>query len=560
MRLSLRVWECIGFAAAVLAAGSLVAAQAPATISPAVKTAFATFSAKRLLGHIRVLSSDKFEGRGPGTVGEKLSIQYIQEQFQKVGLAPGNPDGTYLQNVPLEGITADPKTIRLTFRDHGKSLSTRFGQDYVAWTKRIVPDVKSRGELVFVGYGIDAPTFHWNDFKGANLKGKILVVLVNNPSFKYLGGKKAMTYYGRWTYKFEEAARLGAAGCLIVHETVPAGYPWAVVQGSWMGEQFTLANPNKNMNRAPFEGWISHETAEKLFRMAGKNFDRLEAAAQRRDFRPVALGVSAQMEIHNALREVDSHNVVGKLEGSDPKLRNQYVIYTAHWDHFGKKDGKIFHGADDNGSGVSALIELGRAFKALPKPPRRTLIFISVTAEEQGLLGSEYYTEHPLYPLARTAANINMDALNVWGPTRDIVSIGMGESTIDKTIEAAAHALGRVVHPDPEPGKGYFFRSDHFNFVKQGVPAFDPDAGIDYIGKPAGWGEKIHAEFIANDYHKPSDVIKPNWNMKGTISDCELFFLVGYDLANAPGMPEWNPGSEFRAAREASLKAAGMKE
>jgi Zn-dependent M28 family amino/carboxypeptidase len=543
--------------AAGLAVAALVAAQAPSAIPPAVKTAFATLSPDRLLAHIRVLSSDKYEGRGPGTAGEQLSIRYIEDQFKSVGLAPGNPDGSYLQNVPLEGIAADPTNIKLAFSDHGKSLAPRFGDDYVAWTKRIVPESISSGELVFAGYEIQAPTYHWDDIKGANLKGKVLVVLVNNPPFKYLDGKKAMTYYGRWTYKFEEAARLGAAGCLIIHETGPAGYPWAVVHGSWTGEQFTLANANKNMDRAPFEGWITHETAEKLFAMAGKSLAKLEAAAQRRDFRPVPLGVKARMEIHNKLREIQSHNVVGKLEGSDPKLRNEYVIYTAHWDHLGKHNGQIFHGADDNGSGVAALIELARAFKALPKAPRRALLFISVTAEEQGLLGSQYYAEHPLYPLARTAADINMDALNVWGPTRDIVSIGMGESTIDHTVEAAAKALGRAVRPDPEPGKGYFFRSDHFNFVKKGVPAFDPDSGVDYIGKPAGWGEKIHADYTAHDYHKPSDVIKSGWNLEGTVKDCDLFFLVGYDVANSEKMPTWKPGSEFRAARMASLRAAG---
>jgi len=545
---------------ACLAGTILLGAQTRAAVPVAVKTAFATFSAARLMEHIRVLSSDRFEGRGPGTSGETLSIQYIEEQFRKIGLAPGNPDGSYLQKVPLEGITADPATIRLQFSGKGRSLVPRFGSDYVAWTKRIVPEVQSSGELVFAGYGIDAPTFHWNDFKGADLKGKVLVVMVNNPPFKYLAGKKAMTYYGRWTYKFEEAARRGAAGCLIVHETGPAGYPWAVVQGSWTGEQFTLANPNRNMDRAPFEGWITHETAEKLFAMAGKNLAALEAAAQRRDFHPVPLGITASMTIHNALREVDSHNVIGKIEGSDPKRKQEYVIYTAHWDHLGKHNGQIFHGADDNASGVAALIEIARAYKALPKPPRRTILFLSVTSEEQGLLGSEYYAEHPLYALARTAADINMDALNVWGPTRDIVSIGMGESTIDQTVAAAARALGRTVRPDPEPGKGYFFRSDHFNFVKHGVPAFDPDSGIEYIGKPAGWGEKKHAEFTANDYHKPSDVIQPDWDLEGTVKDCELFFLVGYEVANAEKMPRWNPGSEFRAARVASLKAAGIEE
>lgn len=532
-----------------LAIVAATSAQGTQAIRASVQHAFATLSPARLLKHIRVLSSDKFQGRGPGTVGEQLSIQYIQDQFKSVGLAPGNPNGTYLQNVPLEGITVDPASVRLAFSARGQSLAPKFGDDYVAWTKRIVPEAISSGQLVFAGYEIQAPAFHWDDIKGANLKGKILVVLVNNPPFKYLGGKKVMTYYGRWTYKFEEAARLGAAGCLVIHETGPAGYPWAVVQGTWTGEQFTLANANKNMDRAPFEGWITHDTAEKLFALSGHDLSKLEAAAQRRDFRPVPLGIDARMEIHNSLRLIQSHNVIGKIEGSDPRLRSEYVVYTAHWDHLGMHNGEIFHGADDNGSGVSALIEMARAFKSLPKPPRRTLLFLSVTAEEQGLLGSEYYTEHPLYPLARTAADINMDALNVWGPTRDIVSIGMGESDIDRTVDSAAKALGRVVRPDPEPGKGFFFRSDHFNFVKHGVPAFDPDSGVDYIGKPAGWGAKLHADFTAHDYHKPTDVIKPDWNLEGLVKDCDLFFLVGYDLANSPTMPVFNTGSEFHTAR-----------
>ncbi|HEV2385804.1 MAG TPA: M20/M25/M40 family metallo-hydrolase [Candidatus Acidoferrales bacterium] len=551
-------WRAFAAAvAACLAAAALAAPRASQAIPAAVNAVLATLSADRLMAHIRVLSADKFDGRGPGTTGEQLSIAYIGDQFRGIGLAPGNLDGNYLQNVPMEGITPVPGSVKLGFAGAGSEFNPRFGDDYIAWTKRLVEESAAQGELVFAGYEIQAPEFRWDDIKGANLKGKILLVLVNNPPFRTIAGKQAMTYYGRWAYKYEEAARLGAAGCLIIHETGAAGYPWAVVRGSWTGEQFTLANPNRNMDREPFEGWVTQETAGRLFQMGGKNLATLEAAAQRRDFKPVPLGVTARLGLRNTLRAVQSHNVIGRIDGSDPNLRNQYVIYTAHWDHLGDHSGQIYHGAVDNASGVAALIEIARAYKALPKPPSRTMIFLSVTAEEQGLLGSEYYAEHPLYPLARTAADINMDALNVWGPTRDIVSIGMGESTLDNTVAASARALGRIVRPDPEPEKGFFFRSDHFNFVKAGVPAFDPDSGVDYSGKPAGYGDKVRASYTANNYHKPTDVIYPDWNLAGLVDDCKLYFLVGYNVAENAAMPAWNPGSEFRAARMKSIATAG---
>src|SRR6202045_2014810 len=394
--------------------------------------ALRSFSGDRLLGHIRTLSSDEFEGRGPGSRGEQLTIKYVEDQYRSSGLEPGNPDGTYLQSVPLVSITPD-KGMKMMFSGHGRTLEPKFQDDYVAWSKRVTDSSSVDNDIVFVGYGVQAPEFQWDDFKGVDVKGKILVVLINDPPVpdpsdpakldpKTFGGS-AMTYYGRWTYKFEKAAQLGAAGCVIIHQTDRAGYPWEVVRNSWSGTQFDLAAPDKNMGRLAVESWISSDFAAKLFRAAGQDLDKRIAAAARRDFKPVPLGIHAKLTIHNALQTIDSHNVIAKLTGSDPDLKNSYVIYTAHWDHFGigpeVNGDKIYHGAVDNASGSAALLEMARAYKQLSQPPRRTILFLSVTGEEQGLLGSQYYAEHPLYPLARTTLDINMDGMNVHGMTRD---------------------------------------------------------------------------------------------------------------------------------------------
>jgi Zn-dependent M28 family amino/carboxypeptidase len=540
---------------AALGAASLASARAQSPPSGGV----ASFSADRLLGHIRRLSSDEFEGRGPGTKGELRTLAYLEEQFRDMGLEPGNPDGTYLQTVPLVGIQPDPQ-MELAFTGQGKTMHAVFQKDFVAWTKRMVDSVGIDADMIFVGYGVQAPEYGWDDFKGVDVKGKVIVVLINDPPVpdQTMFGGKAMTYYGRWTYKFEKAAELGAVGCLIVHETAPAGYPWDVVRNSWSAEQFDLVSPDKNMHRAAVEGWITHEQAQALFRAAGRDFDALKKKAVSADFHPVPLGMKAQVKIHNSLRTIESHNVIAKRTGSDPALKNEYVIYSAHWDHFGigpeVKGDKIYHGAADNASGTAALLEIARAYKRLTIPPRRTILFLSVTAEEQGLLGSRYYAEHPLYPIVRTAADINMDGMNQWGRTRDITIVGNGKSTLDDVVAAAAHEQGRTVKPDPEPEKGYYFRSDHFSFAKAGVPAFDPDSGIDYVGKPAGWGMAKRQQYTENDYHKPSDVIKPDWDLSGAIQDSQLYFLVGYRVANALQMPEWNRDAEFRAIRAASRK------
>jgi Zn-dependent M28 family amino/carboxypeptidase len=522
----------------------------------------------QVLKHTKVLSSDEYEGRGPGTNGEVLTVDYVTEQLRGLGLKPGNTDGTFIQRVPLVGIT--PAPANLVFKKGSEERTLTWKDDVVAWTKHVAPEASiENSDLVFVGYGVVAPEFNWDDYKGLDVKGKTLVMLVNDPPVpdpanpaeldaKTFGGK-AMTYYGRWTYKYEIAAEKGAAGVLLVHETGPAGYPFDVVQ-SKVAEQFDLVTPDKNMGRVAVEGWITLDRARDLLRMAGQDFDKLKAEAATREFKPVPLGVRASMTIKNTLRTIESKNVVAKLEGRDPRLKNEYVIYTAHWDHLGigpaVNGDKIYNGAVDNAVGTGGLIEIARAFTKLPTPPKRSILFLSVTAEEQGLLGSQYYSVTPIYPLAKTAANINMDGLNVHGRTKDLTLIGYGASDLDDYARDVAGEQGRVIRPDPEPEKGFYYRSDHFNFAKFGVPALDPDQGIDYIGKPADYGEKIRADYTEHDYHQPSDVVKADWDLSGAREDLKVFFAVGFRVAEADKLPEWKPGNEFKAKREEMLKNA----
>jgi Zn-dependent M28 family amino/carboxypeptidase len=527
-----------------------------------------TITADGLMRHIKTLASDEFEGRGPGTHGEDLSINYIAEQFKQVGLAPGNTDGTYFQKVPLVGITTNQNT-QMNVSVAGRDMTLKFGDDFVARTVRVVEKTGFDADMVFVGYGVVAPEYGWDDYKGQDVRGKVLVMLVNDPPVpdpkdptkldeKMFKGR-AMTYYGRWTYKYEIAAEKGAAGVLVVHETGPAGYPWAVPKGSFTIENFDLVSKDKNMSRVNIEGWITEPKTRELMQAAGLNFDELKKQALRKDFQPVPMKAHARLNIESQIRYINSHNVIGKLEGADPKVKDEYVIYTAHWDHLGiglpdARGDKIYNGALDNASGVAGLIEIARAFKAAAAPPRRSILFLAVTAEEKGLIGSKYYAENPIYPLAKTLAEINMDGLNQWGPTRDLTVIGLGNSTLDDVLKEAAAERGRVLHPDAEPEKGFYYRSDHFNFAKQGVPALDPESGVDYIGKPADWGMKKRDEYTENDYHKPSDEIKPDWNLAGAAEDARLLMVVGYRVANADKFPEWKPGTEFKARREAMLK------
>lgn len=521
--------------------------------------ALAAIDTATLMQHIRVLASDSLMGRQPGTPGEDKAVAYIEGQFKSMGLKPGNTDGTYIQKVPLVGITVkNAPTLTLAKGSATKALKWR--EDYVAWTKHVQPLASlDKSELVFVGYGTEAPEFKWDDFKGLDVTGKTLVMLVNDPPLDdttQFGGKR-MTYYGRWTYKYEQGMKHKAAGVLLVHETDRAGYPFTVVQGK-TAEQFDLVTPDKNMSRSSVEGWITSDQAKALFTMAGQNFDSLKAHAATRAFQPIPLGVTASVRLENNLRTVDSRNVMAKLEGGDPVLKDEYVIYTSHWDHFGigvKVNGdSIYNGADDNASGVAGLLTLAKAFHAMKTPPRRSILFVSVTAEEQGLLGSEYYAVTPVYPLAKTLANINMDELNVWGLTKDITVIGLGNSELDDYAKAAAAEQGRTLRPDAQPEKGFYYRSDHFNFAKVGVPAFYSEGGIDFVGKPAGFGMQKREEFDNNDYHKPTDEIKPGWDLSGAAQDLDLFLTMGYRIANAPKFPEWRAGNEFRAIREKQLK------
>lgn len=524
-------------------------------------------STDAILGDIKQLASDEFEGRAPGSKGETLSVQYISDQFQKAGLEPGNPDGSWAQKVPLVAIKGTPSPLVVTKGAVKKSFKP--GIDFVAFSKHVADDVRlENSELVFVGYGVQAPEYNWDDFKGVDVKGKTLVVLVNDPPIpdpsdpkeldpKTFGGK-AMTYYGRWTYKYEKAAELGAAGVLIVHETYPAGYPWPVVQGM-AAERFNLAAPDKNLGRSKVEGWLTMEAATDLLKMAGQDYQKLKALAATKDFKAVPLGLAASLDLKQALRTVDSQNVIGRLPGSDPALKNEYVIYTAHWDHFGHcapVDGDdICNGALDNASGVATIIEIAREMKKVQPAPKRTILFLSVTAEEQGLLGSEYYGNYPLYPLEKTLGVINIDGINQWGKTSDLVVVGLGASDLDDYAAAAAREQNRTLKPDAEPEKGFYYRSDHFNFAKKGVPAFDPDAGVDYIGKPPGYSQQKRDEYTNNDYHKPSDQIKADWDLAGAADDAKLFLAMGYRLAQANKYPEWKPGNEFRSIREAALAA-----
>ena len=528
--------------------------------TPVPAEALAAFDTATVMQHIRVLSADSLMGRGPGTAGEEKSVVYLESQFKAMGLEPGNPDGSYIQKVPLVGITVK-NSPTLTFTKGGTSTALKWHDDYVAWTKHVSPTASLKNsELVFVGYGVEAPQFGWDDFKGVDLTGKTMVVLVNDPPVAdtaIFGGAR-MTYYGRWTYKYEQGMKHKAAGVLIVHQTERAGYPFAVVQGK-TAEQFDLVTPDKNMNRSEVEGWISLDQAKALFTLAGQDFAALERKAATKDFTPVPLGVTASVTLQNTLRTVDSRNVVAMLEGSDPALKNEYVIYTAHWDHFGVgekiKGDSIYNGASDNATGTAGLLAMAKAFAAAKTAPKRSILFLSVTSEEQGLLGSQYYGMMPLYPLNKTLANINMDGLNTWGKTKDVVVIGLGASDLDDYARAAAAEQGgRSLRGDAEPEKGFYYRSDHFNFAKVGVPAFDPESGIEYVGKDAAYGRKTRDEYTENDYHKPSDEIKPGWELSGAVQDLQLFFTIGYRVASAARYPEWKAGNEFKAIRDKSLK------
>ena len=508
---------------------------------------------------IKTLASDEFQGRLPATEGETKTINYLRDEYRKIGLKPGNGD-SYFQEVGLVQITSHPDE-RLEIKGTGRGLSLGLGSQFVAQTRRMVDKIDVRdAEMVFAGYGIVAPEYNWNDYAGLDAKGKIVVVLVNDPGFatqdSALFTGRAMTYYGRWTYKYEEAARQGAAGVLIVHEPAPAGYPWFVVQSGWSGPEFHMEAADKNMSRCQFEGWISGIAARSLFGQAGLNYEEEIDKAAKPGFTYQPFGLTASLSLTNDISYSKSNNVLALLPGTD--RADEIVIYSAHWDHFGvnpEMDGdNIFNGARDNATGTAALLELADAFVNAPEPPRRSILFLAVTAEEQGLLGSAYYAAHPVYPLNKTVAALNMDALNIFGKMKDITVIGLGNSQLDAYVEAAATAQGRYVRPDPEPEKGIFFRSDHFSFAKEGVPSLYTKMGIDHVSKSQDEVLAISNKWTAELYHKPGDEYDPaTWDLSGAIDDIRLMFRVGYQLSRENTFPEWNDGNAFKARRDADM-------
>jgi Zn-dependent M28 family amino/carboxypeptidase len=554
--------KLIAHFSSVLLLTSLFTSPVATASSTPQQTAIDAITAEELLRHIKILSSDEFEGRAPGSKGEERSVKYIIDQFKSLGVKPGNPDGTYIQEVPLAGITSAPIA---SFTVRGQTTSLKFPDDYVASSARLQSriDVKDSG-IVFVGYGIVAPEYQWDDYKDVDVKGKTILMLINDPPLadpsdpskldeKMFKGK-AMTYYGRWTYKYEIAAEKGAAAAVIIHETGPAAYPYSVVRTSWSKENFELDAPDKNVGFVSVRSWVTSDAARKLFSDCGQDFNVLKKSALSKDFRPVRLDAKANFAITQQVRSFKSHNVIGKLEGNDTKLKDEYVIFSAHWDHLGQhkelKGDQIFNGAVDNASGVAAVIALAKACAKIKTS--RTLLFLSTTAEEAGLLGAKYYAQNPLYPLAKTLADINIDELNVWGKARDIQDTSFGFSTLDDMLAAAARQQDRTAVPNPRPEKGTIYRADNFEFSKVGLPSLYIGPGEHLLSRAENAPLRSD-DFDLKDYHQVTDQIHPDWDLSGAVQDIQLLFEVGYQVANANKYPEWKPGNEFKPKRDAML-------
>lgn len=513
-------------------------------------------TADEIKSQIAVLADDSLMGRKPFTKGEEKTINYISSQFKKLGLEPGNK-GSYFQDVPMVEATA---TMAPTMSVSGAKGNFTFNavKDYVIFTKREVPtiDIKN-APVIFAGYGIVAPEYHWNDYANLDVKGKVVMVLVNDPGFKspeHLFKGDTMTYYGRWTYKFEEAARQGAAGILVIHQTDPASYGWKVVKNSNTGAKLFLQQPDKHRNRCEIEGWITDTAAQKLLATAGITGD-IRDYARKKDFKAVALGLNMTVGLKNNLKFSMSHNVIATLKGTARPDEN--IIYTAHWDHFGIgtpiKGDSIYNGAVDNASGTAALISIAKAYTALKTKPQRTIVFLSVTGEEQGLLGSEYYATHPVFPLNKTVANLNMDALGFFGLTKDIQVTGKGQNDLEDEVAAEAGKYGWHTVGDKKPGAGSYYRSDHFNFAKVGVPALDINNGEESLDHEAGWAKKQADDYNDNRYHQPSDSYSADMNTTGMAQIANIMYNIGLKLANETTFPGWKPGSEFKAIRDKSM-------
>jgi len=513
-----------------------------------------TITTAEIDGYLRFLSSDLLEGRAPATRGGALTAAYLASQLRAFGLQPGN-DTSYLQSVPIDVVTADAGSMKL--EASGKATATfRHPDDVVVWAGSAVPASAAAGELVFVGYGANAPEYRWDDFKNVDVRGKVLLILVNDPPApadepNHFGGR-AMTYYGRWTYKFEEAERRGAAGALIVHTTQAAGYPWQTVVGSWSRENRMSPRPQGASAPLGVRGWITSEAATAMLRQAGLDLDTLSARATRRDFAPVATGITVDLSFRNSVRNLRSDNVVGIVRGGDPDLRDEYVVFSAHWDHFGigpvVRGDSIYNGALDNASGTADLLAVARA-AAAGAPPRRSLLFAFVTAEESGLLGSAYFAENPTVPAEKIIANLNVDGGNLLGRTRDLRVLGDNKSSLGPALAAMVRPRGMRLTPDEHPERGYFYRSDHFSFAKAGIPSVSIGAGTDFIGRPREWGPQQQEEYTSMRYHQPSDEYRPDFDLTGAVQLSEIVLGFGRHVANAAARPTWNRDAEFRAVR-----------
>jgi Zn-dependent M28 family amino/carboxypeptidase len=512
-------------------------------------------SGEKMRAHVKYLASDELEGRGVGTRGEKLATDYLATQLRLEGVRPAGDGGTYFQTVPLVGSSTLPQAT-LTAHGRGRDVSLTYSKDFVGTAQSQRPENDFDAEVVFVGHGISAPEFGWDDYKGVDVKGKVLIFFTNEPPSEdpdFFAGP-ALTYYGRWTYKFEEATRRGAAAALIIHTTPTAGYGWGVVSGSWSQEQSELKLKPSEQG-LELAGWLTQEAGARLMSSTGKTLDELLAMANEKSFRAMPLGFKIRGHIPVKLREIESRNVIGRVDGADARLSSQAVLFTAHWDHLGVgvpvKGDAIYNGAVDNATGCAMVLEIARVWAALPVKPKRSALFVFVTAEEQGLLGSQYYGEHPVLPAARTEADINFDAFYPFGKTRDVHVTGAERTSLWPIVQNDAKRMGLEIKPDAQPGQGHYYRSDHFSLARVGIPAFSIDAGTDYIGKPAGFGQKVFEEYNSEHYHQPSDEYHDDWDFASMEQMANFGLTLGIDFANTPKLAGWKQGDEFFGKRSA---------
>ena len=527
--------------------------------NPTAEAAAQQITGDYMRGIVVEISDDRYEGRGPGSRGDEMAREYLVERMQELGLEPGGEDGSWEQPFDLVGVNAGQPDA-WTFDGHGKSMTLKQWDQFIVGSG--IQEERSEfsdAEVVFVGYGIQAPEYDWDDYKGADLKGKVLLMMNNDPDWDpELFGGETRLWYGRWDYKYLSAARQGAVGAIIIHTSPSAGYPFQVVQTSWTGVQFEL--PAGDEPRSQVAAWVTEDSARDLIAMAGLDLDELREAAYNRDFEPVPLGITTSLGMDVEITRVKSANVLGLIEGSDPVLKDEVVIYTAHHDHLGigtpNEDGDaIYNGAMDNATGVAQVMAIARAIKALPEAPRRSVLVNLVGAEEQGLLGSEYYAANPTFAPGRIAANLNYDGGNIWGHTHDLTFVGLGKSTVDEIVTLIAGEQGRVVKPDQFSDRGYFYRSDQFSFAKIGVPAMYLDTGTDFVDRPPEWGREQQNHYTEVNYHQPTDEYSPSWTFDGMVDDALLGYWTGLAIANADDKPTWVPGDEFEAARLEALRA-----